>query len=447
MKKVKTIAAGLLAAGAVLGPAAAQAAAGTLTSGDYKGAEGAMHYQLYVPSSYSPGTPMPLVVALHGCTQTADSFRALTRWDAQAEAKGFIVVFPQQDADSNPLKCWNFFLDADMHRGSGEPARIAAVTSLIENTHAVDPHRVYVTGLSAGGAMASVMAAAYPDYFAALGVGSGCEYAATATCAGYKSADPTQAGQAAHREMGPRARAMPCIAFQGDQDKTVPPVNADQLVQQWLTTNALATNGSVPSRPTSTRTDLSSASRPSTVRTYAADAPVSYWVVHGMGHAWSGGDGSQPFADPAGPDETALMYTFFMDHPAPSLTRPAPPSMLLSHGSAGSGRPAGGADPPASTRSAAVPSVSRVKRSRGRVVFTLSGPGTVTLRLQRRARHRYVTKVRIVRRVARAGRVSIALPRRAHGHRLRQGHYRVRLTPAAPDGRRGRSRSLGVVLR
>src|SRR6202008_3590199 len=168
-----------------------------------------------------------------------DQFRQLTRWDQQAEAKGFIVVFPQQDSSNNSFKCWNFFQDSSMHRGEGDAGRIAAVTSLVENTYNVDPHRVFVTGLSAGGAMASVMGATYPDYFAAIGVGSGCEYAATAACAGYKGAHPNLASRAAHKEMGSGARPMPLIAFQGDQDNTVPPANGDQLVQQWLLTDDL----------------------------------------------------------------------------------------------------------------------------------------------------------------------------------------------------------------
>jgi len=116
---------------------------------------------------------------------------------------------------------------------------------MIARSYAVDPHRIYAAGLSAGGAMSSVMAATYPDLFAAVGSGSGCEYASTATCAGYKSADPALAAQQAYREMGSRASPMPFIAFQGDQDTTVPPENADQLVQQWLTTDDLADDGAL----------------------------------------------------------------------------------------------------------------------------------------------------------------------------------------------------------
>ena len=465
------IAVAVLVAVAALCPGAATAAAGTLSTGDYSGQEGAVHYQLYVPSSYTPATPVPLVVALHGCTQTADGFRALTRWDAVAEAKGFIVLFPQQDASSNQMKCWNFFLDTSMHRGAGDPARIAAVTSLIENTYNVDPHRVFVAGLSAGGGMSSVMGATYPDYFAAIGVASGCEYASTATCAGYKSADPVQAGQAAYREMGPRARPLPFIAFQGDKDTTVPPENGDQLVQQWLLTNDLAddgaANGSVASRPAKTLSGSPSASRPYTIRTYQDKAKAelgTYWLISGMTHAWSGGDGSQPYADPAGPDATTAMYEFFMRHPAPSLTRPAPPAVSKPGGTPSAGQPgvtpsapsAGqpGVAPTASkARRPGVPSVSKLRLSGGRIVFTMSGPGSATLRLGRCVAHkhrrcaRYSTRVRVARTVAKAGRVAIRVPKRLHGHRLARGHYRVVVTPADHAGRTGTSRTLALVMR
>jgi len=325
----------LVAVAAALVPAPATAATGTLTSGDYTGPEGNQHYELYIPSTYNAGTPMPLVVALHGCTQTADQFRLLTRWDALAEAKGFIVVFPQQDPNSNQFKCWNFFQDGHMHRSAGEPKRIAAVTSFIARNYAVDAHRIYASGLSAGGAMASVLAATYPDLYAAIGIGSGCEYAATAACAGYKSADPAQAGRQAYKEMGPRARPMPFIAFQGDADTTVPPANADQLVQQWLLTDDLAddgaANGSVPSAPANTTPGFAPGGRFYTVRTYADSHKAElakYWVVRGMKHAWSGGDPSQPYSDASGPDETAAMYAFFLSHPIFTPYYTVPVAML-----------------------------------------------------------------------------------------------------------------------
>jgi poly(hydroxyalkanoate) depolymerase family esterase len=293
-------------------------------SGNYKNAAGTRAYRGYVPSTYKKGTAMPLVVVLHGCTQSADVIRQLTRFDQLAEAKGFIVVFPEQPQSANYQNCWNFFQDAHTHRGSGEPSVIAGITGWVQQHYTVDTHRTYVTGLSAGGAMASVMGATFPDLYAAIGVGSGCEYAATATCAGSKSADPAKAAAAAHKEMGSYARTMPVIAFSGDKDTTVPPVNADQLVQQWQLTADLAddatANGSIPSSPTKSVDGQVPSGRSYTVRYYAdaqAHELVQYWVVHGMSHAWSGGCSCQKYADPKGPDETAAMYEFFMSHPMP----------------------------------------------------------------------------------------------------------------------------------
>jgi poly(hydroxyalkanoate) depolymerase family esterase len=458
----RRIARTLLATAAVaLLPGAATASAASLTSSDYSGPEGTQHYQLFVPSSYNAGTQMPLVVALPGCSQTADQFRLLTRWDTLAEAKGFIVVIPEQSSSNNTFKCWNFFQDSSMHRSAGDPARIAAVTALIENTYNVDPHRVYVSGLSAGGAMASVMGATYSDYYAAIGVGSGCEYAATAACAGYKSADPTMAGQAAYKEMGPRARPIPFVVFQGDADTTVPPANADQLVQQWTLTDDLAddhvANGSVSSSPAKSSFGFSSGGRSYTLKTYtdAQKAELGqYWMINGMKHAWSGGDGSQPFSDPAGPDATAAMYAFFMAHPAMGLARPASP--VPAGGGSAAAKPAaastpkaagpGGSTPAAARPGRRVPFISRPRLFRGRIVFLVSGPGAVTVRFQRRVaghtKTRYSTRAKIVRKVAKAGLVAVNQPRR-----VPRGRYRVTVTPADTAGHKGTSRSLALVLR
>jgi poly(3-hydroxybutyrate) depolymerase len=168
--------------------------------------------------------------------------------------------------------------------------------------------------------MSSVMAATYPDLYAAAGIGSGCEYAATATCAGYKSADPVQAGQQAYSAMGSYARTMPVIAFEGDQDTTVPPINAVQLVQQWQTTDGLAKKSSMPTAPTSTTSGTATGGRAYTVSHYGdgnGHELIQSWLVHGMAHAWSGGSSSQQYSDPSGPDETAAMYAFFANHPMP----------------------------------------------------------------------------------------------------------------------------------
>jgi poly(hydroxyalkanoate) depolymerase family esterase len=308
----------------VSGPGTSPKGAGTPFSGTFTDASGSLVYQGYVPSSYKAGTAMPLVVALHGCTESADQFRQLTRWDALAEAKGFIVVFPQQDAANNNQKCWNFFQQAHMQRDAGEPSIIADITRWAQQHYTVDAHRTYVTGLSAGGAMSSVMAATYPDLYAAAGIGSGCEYAATAACAGYKSADPAQAGASAYKAMGKHARKMPVILFEGDKDTTVPPVNAQQLAQQWQLTNDLADDGAANSSVSGTPSKVTSGSVPGghsyTVTSYSDRSGtelIQSWLVSGMGHAWSGGCSCQQYADPAGPDETGAMYAFFMAHPMP----------------------------------------------------------------------------------------------------------------------------------
>jgi poly(hydroxyalkanoate) depolymerase family esterase len=297
---------------------------GASFSGNYTSSAGSRAYRGYVPSTYEKGKAMPLVVVLHGCTQSADVIRQLTRFDQLAEAKGFIAVFPEQPSSANQQSCWNFFQDAHTHRGSGEPAMIAGITDWVKQHYTVDPAKTYVAGLSAGGAMASVMGATYPDVFAAIGVGSGCEYGATAACAGYQSTDPAKAAQAAYAAMGSYARPMPVIAFQGDKDTTVPPVNGDQLVEQWRLTADLAddatANGSFASSPATTTEGQVPNGRSYTIRDYNDSSGkqfVEYWTVHGMPHAWSGGCSCQKYSDPTGPDETAAMYAFFMSHPMP----------------------------------------------------------------------------------------------------------------------------------
>jgi poly(hydroxyalkanoate) depolymerase family esterase len=301
----------------------AQTSSGTLTTGTYTSSSGALNYELFVPSSYKAGTSVPLVVALHGCTETADVYRQLSGWDTLAQAKGFIVVFPDQSTSRNYQRCWNWFLQADMQRGSGEPAMIAGLTTAVERSHSIASNRVYVAGFSAGAAMANVMGATYPDLYAAVGVGSGCEYNGL-PCVGGQGPDPTQTGKQAYAAMGTHARVMPAIVFQGDADNIVAPANAPLIVREWQVTDDYAddgsANGSIPTSPTGFTSGASSAGRSYTVTSYGdghGHQLIQYWVVHGMNHAWSGGNATEPYSDPSGPNETAAMYAFFTSHPAP----------------------------------------------------------------------------------------------------------------------------------
>ena len=233
------------------------------------------------------------------------------------------------------FRCWNWFQQANLQRGSGEPSLIAGITHWVEQHYAIDADRVYVTGFSAGVAMSSVMAATYPDLYATAGVGSGCEYAATVACVGSKGTDPSQAGREAYMAMGSHARPIPVVVFNGDQDDVVPPANGEQVVQQWLVTDSLAgggwasassfgsapatvSNGQVPNGRSYTVTAYSGGRGADTTQ-WVSDRHgtdlITHWVVHEMGHAWSGGCSCEQYSDPAGPDETTAMYAFFMNHP------------------------------------------------------------------------------------------------------------------------------------
>ena len=306
--------------------AAADAASlpGTGFSGTYTNAAGTRSYLGYLPSGYHPGTAVPLVVALHGCTESDDVFRQLSHLDSLAEARDFIVVYPNQDSHANPMSCWNWFNSQDMQRGSGEPAIIAGLTQWVEGHYSVDPNRVFVMGFSAGGAMADVMGATYPDIYAAIGIGSGIQYGGIDP-----TLSPTQAGQKAFSAMGSHARDLPVLIFHGGQDNIVPPKNATNLVQQWQTTDNLAAAYSVPTSPTQTVNQQSSGGQAYTVTHYATSGGrdiIQSWLVPSMNHAWSGGCGCESYADPPGPDESSAMYDFFLDHPMsadPSGTAPA----------------------------------------------------------------------------------------------------------------------------
>jgi poly(hydroxyalkanoate) depolymerase family esterase len=318
---ITSLAAVLILVAAAIAP---RPAAASLIKRSFSSTNGSLTYQVYVPSGYKAGTAVPLIVALHGCTESADDFRQLTRFDELADAKNAIVVFPDKSSYADSTSCWNWYKTSHMQRGSGEPALIAGVTAEVRDAYTIDPHRIYAAGLSAGGAMASVMSATYPDVFAAAGIGSGCEYAAGASCAGYRGIDPESAGKQAFQAMGSQKRVVPAIIFQGDADKTVPEINAEQLVQQWQATDDWADDGarnaSIPAAPMDSKNGTAAGGRAYSVKRYSDghdNELIQFWVVHGMPHAWSGGCGCAAYADPAGPDESKEMYDFFMSHPAP----------------------------------------------------------------------------------------------------------------------------------
>ena len=186
---------------------------------------------------------------LHGCTQDAASFAAATLMNDAADRHGFVAVYPQQERGDNAQGCWNWFLPEHQARGAGEPASIAAIVRELMGTAspwAIDPRRVFVAGLSAGGAMAAILAATYPDLFAAVAVHSGLAYRSAATVGAAFTAmargseDAIGQGRAAHAAMGNHARAVPSIVVHGSADTRVAPVNADRVLQQSMAANRLA---------------------------------------------------------------------------------------------------------------------------------------------------------------------------------------------------------------
>jgi poly(hydroxyalkanoate) depolymerase family esterase len=281
---------------------------------------GSRSYKLYIPSRYC-GEPVPLVVMLHGCTQSPDDFAAGTRMNDLAEERVFLVAYPEQPASANAQKCWNWFNPENQTRGRGEPALIAGITRQIMHNHAIDPARVYVAGLSAGGAAAAIMGAAYPDLYAAVGVHSGlaCGVANDLPSAfaamRQGGAPPSRFG--VHSGIETSDRLVPTIVFHADRDPIVHPTNGDHVMAQAaaLAGGYLRTTierGQVPGGH----------SYSSIVYADATGSPVlERWVIHGGGHAWSGGSPDGSYADPQGPDASREMLRFFLDHPAPRAVR------------------------------------------------------------------------------------------------------------------------------
>jgi poly(hydroxyalkanoate) depolymerase family esterase len=270
----------------------------------YANAAGSRTYKLFVPSSYC-GKPLPLIVMLHGCKQSPDDFAAGTRMNELAEEQGFLVAYPRQPSSANSLKCWNWFSAGDQLRDKGEPSLIAGITRQIMYEFAVEPTRVYIAGLSAGGAAAAIMGSVYSDLYAAICVHSGL------ACGAAK--DLTSAFSAMRQGGSPplvegARRPLPTIVFHGDCDNTVSPLNADQVIAQ--------SKAGMPLHLTISRGQ--SAGGISYTRTLQADEngrPIlEQWVLHGAGHAWSGGSPAGSYTDPCGPDASREMLRFFFEN-------------------------------------------------------------------------------------------------------------------------------------
>ena len=328
---------------------------GELTQYTYTSALGSRTYLLYMPSG-APPKPLPMVVFLHGCNESAQQAAIATHFDTLADQLGFVVVYPQQNvttdssaplADGNGIGCWNWFLPEDQQAGSGEPGILAGLTQQAATIAQVDTNRIYVEGVSAGADMAVILGATYPRLYAAVGVLAGCAYR---TCG-------DTSGAATHQAMGASARIVPMFIENGTADTLNNMGMATGLLTSWIGSDNLAGNGGIPTDSVSPV--------PSAVETHGTDQtpkPLSgdacvhnesftcpggvvgfqgtypytvsrytdtlgcdvleFWAIHGMEHAHPDAAGDGPYTDPLGPDISAASYQFFMHHSLNSSAGP-----------------------------------------------------------------------------------------------------------------------------
>ncbi len=304
----------------------AMCSAGQWVYGNYTNLWGTRNYQVWIPTGYQAGADVPMVVALHGCTQNPSQYAGLSRLNGKADREKFIVLYPNQATYANASQCWNWMLTKNQSRNSGEVSIIMGMVSRIKSRYSIDDSRVYVKGVSGGAAMTAILMACHSDVFAAGASVAGAMYKAATTISGSAYAllngsiyHPANRGRDAWECSGrPRGREFPMLVFQGDEDTLVNPINAEELVQQVLQTNDYADDGadndSISVYPVKVVSHVSPRGRSYLSEHYqkqGSDLVVKY-TMKGAGHAYPGGDPSFLFADPYGPDATEIIWDFFL---------------------------------------------------------------------------------------------------------------------------------------
>ena len=300
------------------------------SAGTARGPGGSRNFKLWMPKTRERNSAWPLVMLLHGCTHNAQDLAEISGMNDVAEANGFLTVYPEQSRLANLLKCWNWFDPMHQTRDGGEPSILAAVVEQVRSTQNIDAERVYLVGVSAGGAMASILAATYPELFAAVAIFAGAEFkAASSVSEGFAvmergGPDPVQQGQLAFEAMSSglarkKRRRMPVIVFHGTVDTRVNIVNADQVIAQWSKTNAcLAAEHSEKGFALSEEIVPSAAPNGYAYRRHMYKEPDSSllmekWLVQGLGHAWSGSPKASKYGDPQGPNASGEIWRFFCE--------------------------------------------------------------------------------------------------------------------------------------
>ena len=284
-------------------------------------------YWLYRPAVTSSATraAMPLVVMLHGCQQTAADFATATRMNQLAERKGFAVLYPQQSVVADAQRCWHWYQRATQ-QGQGDVRLVADMIAQVQQRHGLDVSRTYVAGLSAGAALACLVALRHPELIAAAGLHSAPVFGTTDTAMGayrvMQQGSGTAYSKKAHEFANtlplPAAKSgMPVILLQGERDPVVRRINVEQLSQQFQIINAACITRSEPLRRSYPARTGGRKPHPAydTVTYYAGRKPqIMKCEIGALGHAWSGGDDSVAFSTRAGPDATLMMWNFFMRH-------------------------------------------------------------------------------------------------------------------------------------
>jgi len=291
----------------------------------FKGQQGSRQYDVYLPAGLSPRSKVPLVLLLHGCRQSSMDFGRQTGFTATADAAGFIIAAPRQEMQHQLQRCWRWYDSAHQRRGAGEPAILKGIVDEVSAETVdwrIDRRRVYTGGLSAGGAMALILATTYPDVFAAAGVHSATAYRSATQSMTAFGAMSARSDLPSHGGIG--AEMAPVVLIHGTDDRVVRPPNADRIVDQWLASrDASRPQGLNKVRPlATTRAFVVDHRRCIRTRWYTARGRrvLEYWRIDGLGHAWSGGRVRGAFIDKSGPKSADVMWTFFHRHRLPNST-------------------------------------------------------------------------------------------------------------------------------
>jgi poly(hydroxyalkanoate) depolymerase family esterase len=291
---------------------------------------GSQRYQVHLPPQHDGTTPLPVIMAIHGCGMSGfgwNSMKSTTQLNDLADREGFIVVYPTQRLFRSAVNCWNSADPREQHRHTGEPALLAGVAREVVETYGADPDQVHVAGASSGAGAAVILGATHPDVFATVTSVAGGEY-------GLNQVDPDDPGSTppdytarqAWAQMGDRARQVPLLVIQGEEDEVVPPLVATRLVEQWTALGDLVDDEVLNDSLHVVEETVSVPGREGrhayvhTTLTTRDDTPlVESYLVDDMGHVWPGPAGEGLFTDHAGPDASAIVWDFARRHPRGSL--------------------------------------------------------------------------------------------------------------------------------